>query len=66
VLGGAVVIETVFAWPGVGRLIIQAVFQRDYPLVQAAVFVLAVIFVVANLLVDTAYRYLDPRIRLAQ
>lgn len=65
-LGGAVIIETVFAWPGVGRLIIQAVFQRDYPLVQAAVFVLAMIFVTANLLVDTAYRYLDPRIRHAR
>jgi peptide/nickel transport system permease protein len=64
-LGGTVVIETVFAWPGVGRLIIQAVFQRDYPLVQAAVFVLAMTFVGANLLVDVAYRYLDPRIRLA-
>jgi peptide/nickel transport system permease protein len=64
-LGGTVVIETVFAWPGVGRLIIQAVFQRDYPLVQAAVFVLAMTFVGANLAVDLAYRYLDPRIRLA-
>ncbi len=62
-LGGTVVIETVFAWPGVGRLILQAVFQRDYPLVQAAVFILAMIFVAANLLVDIAYRYLDPRIR---
>jgi ABC-type dipeptide/oligopeptide/nickel transport system permease component len=64
-LGGTVVIETVFAWPGVGRLILQAVFQRDYPVVQAAVLILAMIFVVANLLVDTAYRYLDPRIRHA-
>ena len=64
-LGGTVVIETVFAWPGVGRLILQAVFQRDYPLVQAAVFLLAMIFVGANLLVDVAYRYLDPRIRHA-
>jgi ABC-type dipeptide/oligopeptide/nickel transport system permease component len=64
-LGGTVIIETVFAWPGVGRLILQAVFQRDYPLVQAAVFLLAMIFVGANLLVDLAYRYLDPRIRYA-
>ena len=62
-LGGTVVIETVFAWPGVGRLILQAVFQRDYPLVQAAVFILAMIFVAANLFVDITYRYLDPRIR---
>lgn len=64
-LGGTVVIETVFAWPGVGRLILQAVFQRDYPLVQAAVFMLAMIFVGANLFIDVSYRYLDPRIRHA-
>jgi len=64
-LGGTVVIETVFAWPGVGRLILQAVFQRDYPLVQSAVFILAMIFVGTNLLVDATYRYLDPRIRHA-
>jgi ABC-type dipeptide/oligopeptide/nickel transport system permease component len=63
-LSGTVVIETVFAWPGVGRLVVQAVFQRDYPLVQAAVFVLAMIFVIMNLLVDVAYRVLDPRIRI--
>jgi ABC-type dipeptide/oligopeptide/nickel transport system permease component len=64
-LSGAVVIETVFAWPGVGRLILQVVFQCDYLLVQPAVFLLAMIFVGANLLVDLAYRYLDPRIRHA-
>ncbi len=62
-LGGAVVIETVFAWPGVGRLILQAVSQRDYPVVQAAVFVMAMIFVITNLFVDLAYQYIDPRIR---
>ncbi len=62
-LGGTVVIETVFAWPGVGRLILQAVFQRDYPLVQAAVFILAMTFVGANLLIDLTNRFLDPRIR---
>jgi len=64
-VGGTVVIETVFAWPGVGRLILQAVFQRDYPLVQGAVFILAMTFVGANLLVDLANRFLDPRIRRA-
>jgi ABC-type dipeptide/oligopeptide/nickel transport system permease component len=64
-LGGTVVIETVFAWPGAGRLILQAVFQRDYPLVQGAVFILAMTFVGANLLVDLANRFLDPRIRRA-
>jgi ABC-type dipeptide/oligopeptide/nickel transport system permease component len=62
-LSGTVVIETVFAWPGVGRLVVQAVFQRDYPLVQAAVFVLAMTFVGVNFLVDVTYRFLDPRIR---
>ena len=61
-LGGTVIIETVFAWPGVGRLVVQAIFNRDYPLVQAIVLVLAVIFVAVNLLVDMLYMYLDPQI----
>ena len=61
-IGGTVIIETVFAWPGVGRLVVQAIFSRDYPLVQAAVLVLAVIFVLVNLAVDLLYLYLDPRI----
>lgn len=61
-IGGTVIIETVFAWPGVGRLVVQAIFNRDYPLVQSTVFVLALIFVAANLLVDLLYVYLDPRI----
>jgi len=64
-LGGAVVTETVFAWPGVGRLAVQSIFVRDYPVVQAAVFVLALSFVTINLLVDLAYGQLDPRIRHA-
>jgi ABC-type dipeptide/oligopeptide/nickel transport system permease component len=63
-LGGAVITETIFAWPGVGRLSVQAIYNRDYPLVQAAVFVLASIFVLVNLAVDLVYTYLDPRIRL--
>jgi peptide/nickel transport system permease protein len=61
-IGGTVIIETVFAWPGVGRLVVQAIFSRDYPLVQATVLVLAVLFVVVNLLVDLIYLYLDPQI----
>ncbi|WP_025322839.1 nickel ABC transporter permease [Deferrisoma camini] len=61
-IGGTVIIETVFAWPGVGRLVVQSIFNRDYPLVQASVLVLAVIFVLVNLLVDLLYVYLDPRI----
>ncbi len=62
-MGGAVITETVFAWPGLGRLVIQSIFNRDYPVVQAAVFVVAVVVVVANLIVDMLYLYLDPRIR---
>jgi len=61
-LGGTVIIETVFAWPGVGRLVVQAIFNRDYPLVQATVLVLSVIFVAVNFLVDMLYMYLDPQI----
>ncbi|MBI4280062.1 MAG: ABC transporter permease [Armatimonadetes bacterium] len=62
-LGGAVVVETVFAWPGVGRLMIQAIYVKDFPLVQGAVLMLAAGFVVINLLVDLTYAYLEPRAR---
>jgi len=62
-MGGAVITETVFAWPGLGRLVIQSIFNRDYPVVQAAVFVVAIVVVLANLVVDLVYLYLDPRIR---
>ncbi|MBI4578465.1 MAG: ABC transporter permease [Planctomycetes bacterium] len=64
-LGGAVVTETVFAWPGVGRLTIDAIATRDYPLVQSAVLFLSLVFVGINLLTDLFYTYLDPRIRFA-
>jgi peptide/nickel transport system permease protein len=63
-LGGAVITETIFAWPGVGRLAVQAIYNRDYPVVQAAVFILASIFVLVNLIVDIIYTYLDPRVKL--
>jgi peptide/nickel transport system permease protein len=62
-LGGAVVTETIFAWPGVGRLAVQSIFVRDYPVVQAGVLILALVFVGINLLVDLLYGSLDPRIR---
>ncbi|MEK7445685.1 MAG: ABC transporter permease [candidate division NC10 bacterium] len=62
-LGGAVVTETVFAWPGIGRLAIQSIYNRDYPVVQCAVFLSAVIFIVLNFLIDLIYGFLDPRIR---
>lgn len=61
-LGGAILTETIFAWPGVGRLVVDAIFARDYPVVQGAVLVIALVFVVVNLLVDLSYAYLDPRI----
>lgn len=64
-LGGTVVTETVFGWPGVGRLIVQSVSQRDYPVIMAGVFVVCVIFMLVNLIVDLLYAYLDPRVRLA-
>jgi peptide/nickel transport system permease protein len=64
-LGGSVITETIFAWPGVGRLIVAAIHARDVPLVQTAVTVLAVIFVLLNLAVDLVYTRLDPRIRVA-
>jgi peptide/nickel transport system permease protein len=60
-LSGAVVVETVFAWPGIGRLTIEAIHTRDYPLVQAGVVFLALLFVVVNQGVDLCYRWLDPR-----
>ncbi len=64
-LGGAVVTETVFSWPGIGRLAIQSIFNRDYPVVQSSVLLVASAFVFVNLLVDLAYGWLDPRIRYA-
>ncbi|MGH2383445.1 MAG: ABC transporter permease [Candidatus Limnocylindria bacterium] len=62
-LGGAVVTETIFSWPGIGRLTITAIGVRDYPVVQAAVFLAALWFVIVNTLIDLFYVYLDPRIR---
>ena len=64
-LGGAVVTETVFSWPGVGRLIVQSVTQRDYPVIIAGVFLISLMFVVLNLIVDILYVFLDPRVRLS-
>ena len=61
-LGGVVVTETVFSWPGVGRLAVQAIYARDFPVVQATVMLFAVIFVAVNLIVDLLYALLDPRI----
>jgi peptide/nickel transport system permease protein len=61
-LGGSVVVETVFSWPGMGQLIVTAIMGRDYPMVQGAVVIMAFVFIFINLFVDILYTYLDPRI----
>ena len=64
ILGGAVITETIFAWPGLGRLTVQALLNRDFPVVLAAVFFISVTYTLLNLLVDLLYGWLDPRVRL--
>jgi peptide/nickel transport system permease protein len=64
-LGGSVIVETVFSWPGAGWLLMQGVFARDLPIVRALVLMIGMTFILLNLLVDISYRYLDPRIRYA-
>lgn len=64
-LSGAVVIETVFSWPGIGRMAVQAIYTRDFPLVQVTIILSATIFVVINLVTDLMYRLIDPRIRVS-
>lgn len=64
-MGGSIITETIFAWPGIGRLMIGSIFQRDVPVVVACVFVVAIAIVLANLLVDVVQSLIDPRIRLA-
>ncbi len=63
-LGGNMIVETVFSWPGLGRLVVKAIFERDFPLVQGAVMIYAFTYVMANLIVDVLYTYLNPRITL--
>lgn len=64
-LGGAVITETVFAWPGIGQLAVRSIFNRDYPTIQAVVFIIACLFVLINLVVDLLYAFLDPRVKLS-
>jgi peptide/nickel transport system permease protein len=64
ILEGAVITETVFAWPGLGELMVSAVSNRDYPLIQGLVLFCVLVFVSINLITDLTYRLLDPRIRL--
>ncbi len=61
-LGGAVIVETIFAWPGIGRLAVNAIWRRDYPVIMGTVLVFAVVFILMNLLVDLVYTLIDPRI----
>ena len=63
VLAGSALIETVFAWPGIGQLIVASVFRRDYPMVQGALLLFAATFALINFCVDMVYGFLDPRIR---
>jgi peptide/nickel transport system permease protein len=65
VLGGVIVVEVVFAWPGLGRLVYNAVAARDYPVIQGAVLLIAALFLLINLIVDVLYSVVDPRIRLS-
>ena len=62
-LGGSIITESVFNWPGIGTLLLQAIQQRDYGIVQGVVLFISIIFMTVNLLVDITYAYLDPRIR---
>jgi ABC-type dipeptide/oligopeptide/nickel transport system permease component len=64
-IGGTVLIETIFAWPGIGQLTLQAFQYRDFPLIQGIVLVYAVMVILSNLTVDMAYTFLNPRVRLA-
>ena len=61
-LGGSIVTETVFSWPGIGQIIVTAILNRDYPVVQAAVFLIAILFVIINLIVDLLYVVINPKI----
>ncbi|MDQ3657306.1 MAG: ABC transporter permease [Chloroflexota bacterium] len=63
-LGGAVIVETIFAWPGIGKLVVDAIFDRDYPMIQGFVIFMGTVFLLVNLIVDVSYGVLDPRIRV--
>jgi peptide/nickel transport system permease protein len=66
IFGGAFIIETVFGWPGMGRLGVQAVFQRNYPLIMGIVMFSAFLIIIGNLLADILYAWVDPRIRYVE
>jgi ABC-type dipeptide/oligopeptide/nickel transport system permease component len=62
-MGGAIVVENIFAWNGVGRMAVEAIFQRDYPIIQGFILTFTIVVVCVSILVDTAYAFIDPRIR---
>jgi ABC-type dipeptide/oligopeptide/nickel transport system permease component len=62
-LGGAVLTETVFAWPGIGRLIVDSILARDYPVIQGTILIFGLLYILVNLFVDITYAFIDPRIR---
>jgi peptide/nickel transport system permease protein len=64
VIGGSVVVESIFGWPGIGQLLAQAAYGRDYPVVIASTFCIALFIIVFNMLLDIAYSLIDPRVRL--
>ncbi len=65
-LGGAVIVETIFAWPGIGKFVLDSIFDRDYPIIQGFVIFMGSVFLAINLIVDLSYGMLDPRVRLAR
>jgi peptide/nickel transport system permease protein len=65
-INAAVIIEVIFAWPGIGRLLYEGIFQRDFPLVQGVVMEAGIMIIVINLMIDILYAYIDPRIRLTK
>lgn len=65
-VGGTVIIETVFSWPGIGRYVVDAITGRDYPVIQAFALLMSLVYIVVNLIVDIVYRWLDPRVRLEE
>ena len=64
-LSGTIVIEMIFAWPGIGRLAVNSVFQRDYPVVMGTTLIFSAVYIITNLIVDVIYPIIDPRIRLS-
>ncbi|MCX7781422.1 MAG: ABC transporter permease, partial [Negativicutes bacterium] len=63
-LGGAVIIESIFAWPGLGKMVIDAIFNRDYPVIQGYILAMAILYTIVNMITDLFCAWLDPRVRL--